>query len=84
MCQSGFYGLNCETHLYSKCLVNITSPPVHDVTKCEIPQIDSMDYLFSIEGFAPCWYFDFTKSYDIKYKLNCKAIGVDGEVSIDK
>ena len=84
LCKPGFYGQKCETQLYHRCMVNITSPPVYDISKCEVPQIDSMEYMFSIEGFAPCWYFDLSKTYDIKYRLNCKAVGADGEIQIDE
>ena len=33
-------------------------------------------------GFEPCWFFDFTKSYTLKFKLNCKALDHTGQTDL--
>jgi hypothetical protein len=38
-----------------------------------------MEYLFSIDGFPPCWFFNFNETYEIKFKLNCRTIDSDDQ-----
>lgn len=35
---------------------------------------DSDYYVYSIKGFDPCHFFDFTKSYKMKYNLQCRPV----------
>ena len=41
---------------------------------------DSDYYVYSIQGFDPCFFYDFTQEYEFKYKLNCKPINDEGVV----
>ena len=38
---------------------------------------DSDDYVFSIQGYDPCHFFNFDETYTIKYKLTCRALNLD-------
>jgi len=33
---------------------------------------DSDYYLYSLGGFAPCFFYDFTQTYTFELTLNCK------------
>lgn len=44
---------------------------------------DSDFYLYSIPGFTPCNFYDFSKKYTIKYKLDCRDISANGGVVVD-
>lgn len=37
-----------------------------------------------MDGYAPCWWLDFEKQYELKFKLNCKRINANGHSSVDK
>lgn len=37
----------------------------------------------TIEGYDPCFFFDFSKKYTFKYKLSCKSISANGLVSLE-
>jgi hypothetical protein len=37
----------------------------------------------SVEGFDPCFFFDFSSAYTFKYKLNCKSINAKGLISLE-
>lgn len=39
--------------------------------------------MYSIPGYDPCFYFDFTKSYTIGYQLVCKYIDETGMVDVN-
>ena len=83
ICPEGFYGLYCETQLYTKCLVNITDPPVYDtVNQCQVKREDTLNYVFSIPGFDPCFYFDFEKTYTLEFMLNCRVLNHRGLVEM--
>lgn len=51
--------------------------------KCRSGNSDSPDFMFSIQGFDPCFYFDFTKVHTFKFKLNCKTIDTKGLVDLN-
>lgn len=64
-------------------MVNITDPPVYDpVNQCQVDRKDSLNYVFSIPGFDPCFYFDFEKTYTFEFKLNCKVLNHEGLVEL--
>jgi hypothetical protein len=65
ICPSSFSGPRCERLQFVKCFVNITEPAVYDTSECR----NSKNNGDLIEGFDPCFFFDFTKSYTFKYKL---------------
>ena len=37
----------------------------------------------SVEGYDPCFFFDFSSAYVFKYKLNCKSINAKGLVQLE-
>lgn len=74
LCPSGFYGYECDTQEYKQCYVNITNPPFYQ--GCDYP--DSAYYMYSIHGYDPCYFLDFTKSYDVRFILNCQNIALTG------
>jgi hypothetical protein len=37
----------------------------------------------SVEGFDPCFFFDFSSTYTFKYKLSCKSINAKGLISLE-
>eukprot|EP00347_Sterkiella_histriomuscorum_P010347 403376653 len=71
MCSQGFYDFQCGTQLFRQCFVNITDPPLYRGCQKE----DSPYYLYSVPGFDPCFYLDFTEVQNIKYILTCKYTG---------
>ena len=59
-------------------MVNITSPKVYDTeNNCQVPRTDSIDYIFSIGGYDPCFYLDFTQSHIFKFKIACESLKED-------
>lgn len=78
MCPSGFYGFDCSTQTFNECYMNITDPPFYQ--SCGEGKEDSPYYMFSIPGFDPCYFIDFTKSYDVKFKFVCRATSISGVV----
>jgi len=71
----------CATSLYQKCFINITEPAFYQGCR-EKP--DTPYYLYSVPGYDPCHFFDFSKSYEIKYKLECRTISDTGLVNIQE
>jgi hypothetical protein len=43
---------------------------------------DSAYYTFSLEGFAPCWPLDFTRSWPVEFKLNCMAFTSSYDINV--
>lgn len=76
-CPSGFTGYLCDTAAFNKCYVNITEPALY---KGCSEREDSEYYVYSIHGFDPCFYFDFSKTYTMKFLLQCRAIDEKGIV----
>ncbi len=65
---------------YKDCYVNITDPPFYQGCKKE----DSAYYMYSIPGFDPCFYLDFSKQIDIKYRVMCKISDPTGTLDLTK
>mmetsp|Transcript_19433 Transcript_19433/g.29870 ORF Transcript_19433/g.29870 Transcript_19433/m.29870 type:complete len:184 (-) Transcript_19433:209-760(-) len=80
-CPQGFYGLHCNHVLGVKCFVNLTEPAVYDTSHCEGKD---PDYLYSIPGFEPCFFFNFSKAYDFKFKLECRHLTSEGIVPLEQ
>lgn len=76
-CPAGYTGYLCGTSSFNKCYVNITEPALHKGCK---DKEDSDYYVYSIQGFDPCFFFDFTKSYKMKYNLQCRPVDEKGVV----
>ena len=71
-CPSGFKGAYCQIAAYNKCYVNITSPALFE--GCAGKYQDSDYYLYSIQGFDPCNFFDFESTTKIKFRLDCRPV----------
>ena len=65
VCPRGFGDHQCSTKLYKKCMLNITEPAFFQ--SCADKKKDTPFYIYSLPGYDPCEYFDFTKSYEVKY-----------------
>ncbi len=62
VCPQGYTDFECSTPLYKKCFINITEPAFYK--QCE-NQKDTPYYLYSIQGYDPCYYLNFSKSHEI-------------------
>lgn len=60
------------------CYLNITDPAFYKT--CDYP--DSDFYIYSIHGFDPCYFLDFTSTYDVHYTLNCIGTDAKGFVTV--
>lgn len=72
MCKPGQSDYLCETAAQpgnQSCYVNITNPPLYK--GCN--GTDSNYYLYSLGGFAPCYFYDFTKTYTFDVLIQCKV-----------
>ena len=58
----------CATEAQYKCQVKIIDPPFE--VGCPEKE-DSAFYTYSLQGFAPCYPLDFSKTIEVKYKLKC-------------
>ena len=69
--------------MYTKCYVNITEP---NLSEGCANKTDSAYYLYSIPGFSPCFFFDFTSKtpFELGYNLNCKQMDTDGQMAAVK
>lgn len=75
ICPRGYNDFECSTPLYKKCFLNITEPAFHK--KCEKTE-DTPYYLYSVPGYDPCYYLNFTRSHEITFYVQCKIIEQDG------
>ena len=83
LCPTGYFGLNCEQAMYTKCFVNITNPPTYDMEACRNGNQSHMnDYMFSIRGYDPCFYLNFSETFEFRFKLECKYLDSTGLVQI--
>jgi hypothetical protein len=78
ICPKGFNDFECSTVMYKKCFVNITDPPFY--AGCP-DRKDTPQYLFSVSGYDPCFYLDFSKSHEVRYQLQCRNIDANGIVA---
>ena len=60
------------------CYVNITKPALYK--GCQGQYEDSDYYVYSIQGFDPCNFFDFDKTTNISFKLDCRPVDSKGVV----
>lgn len=56
-------------------MVNITEPAFYK--GCE-ERPDTPYYLYTIPGYDPCFYLNFSRSQEIKFNLKCKVIDETG------
>lgn len=72
VCPKGRGDYLCATISDTKCYINITDPALYE--GCADKFEDSAYYLYSIPGFSPCFWFDFTAVTHMKYNLNCRPV----------
>ena len=53
------------------CQVEIIDP---DFSAGCADQPDSAYYMYSLQGYAPCFFYDFTTTIDITVNINCQMI----------
>ena len=80
VCPQGVVDYVCATDLYTKCYINITEPAFYK--GCENEFEDSFYYLYSVPGFSPCFWQNFSSSIDVEFTLNCQQIETTGLVSM--
>jgi hypothetical protein len=78
-CPSGFSGVLCQNLLPNQCYVSITDPNLAAGCNYE----DSDQYVYSIPGYDPCNFYDFSKKYTIKFRLICKPSNAQNYVLTD-
>ena len=61
----------------TKCIVELTKP---DTSLRDCPMEDTDDYLHSLGGFRPCFFYDFESKYEWRYKLDCRSMTANGLV----
>ncbi len=76
LCPKGYYDYKCATETYRVCFVNITNPPYYS-RECQ-HKPDTTYYKYSIAGYDPCFFFDFSKKYTMNFKLYCKVMDESG------
>ena len=74
-CPAGYTDYLCSTKEFTKCYVNFTNPALHE--GCKDDYEDSEYYMYSIQGFDPCHFYDFSKEYTFQYKLKCMAVNAE-------
>ena len=75
VCPHGFGDFECSTSLYKKCFLNITEPALFE--GCSDRE-DTPHYLYSVPGYDPCFPLNFTRSHEIKFKVQCSALDANG------
>lgn len=79
MCAPGALDILCATVEPQSCYANITKPAsFYEGCTGE----DSAYYMYSLQGYAPCQFFDFSQVYEIEVVLNCQLF-VQPSVSND-
>jgi len=71
MCAPGNSDFLCMTQMAQSCVVNITSPPLYEGCM-DLP--DSDYYMYSLGGFAPCYFYDFTAVNEFELTLQCQVL----------
>ena len=82
VCPQGVVDYVCATEQYTRCYINITEPAFYK--GCENEFEDSFYYLYSVPGFSPCFWQNFSSSIDVEFTLNCQLIDTTGLVSMTK
>ena len=82
VCPGGYMDHVCATDLYTRCYINVTNPPFYK--GCQDEFEDSFYYLYSIPGFSPCFWFNFSSQIDVEFELNCQQINQSGLVTANK
>jgi len=68
MCPPGRTDFLCATAMLQKCALQITDPDF--VTGCP-NNPDSAYYTYSLLGYAPCYFLDFTSTYSVEFYVKC-------------
>ena len=68
ICPQGFYDYQCASATINQCFMLVTNPPFYQRCSKE----DTAEYMYSIPGFDPCYPIDFSKPFELKYKIQCQ------------
>lgn len=68
VCPSGAVDYECSNELYTRCYLNVTNPPLYQ--GCS-NNTDSFYYMYSIPGFSPCFFYNFSSSIDVEFEVHC-------------
>ena len=82
VCPKGQSDFECYTDSYKKCYLNITNPAFYQ--GCEDKFEDSPYYLYSVPGYSPCYFLNFTEPYTIEYYMQCKTVDPNGTVEVQR
>ena len=77
LCPEGYHGVHCQMPQSMKCIVELTEP---DTSMESCKRVDTDEFMHSLDGFRPCFFYDFSKSYVWKYKLDCRSLTSEGLV----
>ena len=84
MCAPGNTDILCETQLAQSCFANITTPALYKGCM-DLP--DSDYYMYSLGGYAPCFYYDFNSVENFEITINCMVLwnttNLTGPVTFD-
>ena len=75
-CPAGYLGAFCEETEANKCYVQFTSPNLAE--GCRDQHADGDYYVYSIPGFDPCNFYDFSGNTTLKFQLICKPVELSG------
>ena len=71
MCAPGRTDFLCQNAAEQQCFVHIREP---NFDQGCMGNPDSDYYLYSLGGFAPCFYFDFSATYEITVTIECQLV----------
>jgi hypothetical protein len=81
VCPKSYGDFQCSTQLYKKCLINITDPAFY---KGCSDKNDTPSYFYSVPGYDPCFFLNFSRSYEVIFNLHCKVIDEHGLNDIER
>lgn len=82
MCPGGYMDFLCATDLYTRCYINVTNPALYE--GCADKHEDSFYYLYSIPGFSPCFWYNFSSSLTVEFEVNCQQINATGLATVNR
>lgn len=71
MCAPGKTDFLCATAAEQQCFAHILEPNF-DQGCTDLP--DSDYYMYSLGGYAPCFFFDFSSTIEITVKIECQLV----------
>ena len=79
VCPKGQSDFECNTAAYKKCYLNITDPAFYK--GCEWKE-DTPYYLYSVPGYSPCYYQNFSEPYTVEFTMTCKEVDANGLIEV--